>query len=218
MFLAIVVGIDVTEDKNIFKRGLDEILADTLQLVIDLIGQGSLLNGDTHKYTVVQFLDFAKQYADIPADKRDNWCWVNSYKLNIARFRNELIGTLCVELAEGKELNAACQDWNKRIDPANYMKVTAPITQQMIDNAKAFIAECGYEESFTRRCATLEDIKVCDILHVNAGDGKIKPVSILDGIKPTSTRHKRSEFNNVEHFSTFLYLKKFLKLYLKFLI
>lgn len=195
------------ENKNIFKRGLDEIPADTLQLVIDLIGQGSLLNGDTHKFKVVQFLEFVKSYANVPADKRDNWCWVNSYKLNIARFRNELIGTLCVELAEGKELNAACQDWNKRIDPANYMKVTAPITQKMIDNAKAFITENGYEESFTRRCATIEDIKVSDILHVNAGDGKIKPVSILDGIKPTSTRHKRSEFNNVEVVS----IEKFMK-------
>lgn len=195
------------ENKNIFKRGLEEIPADTLQLVIDLIGQGSLLNGDTHKFKVVQFLEFVKSYANVPAEKRDNWCWVNSYKLNIARFRNELIGTLCVELAEGKELNAACQDWNKRIDPANYMKVTAPITQQMIDNAKAFITENGYEESFTRRCATIEDIKVSDILHVNAGDGKIKPVSILDGIKPTSTRHKRSEFNNVEVVS----IQKFMK-------
>jgi hypothetical protein len=186
------------EDKNIFMRGLEEIPAETLKLVIDLIGQGSLLDGDTHKFKVVQFLAFAEQYANIPEEKRDNWCWVNSYKLNIARFKNELIGKLCIELAEGKELNKACQDWNIRVDPKNYMKATAPITQQMIDNAKAFIAEAGYEESFVRRCATIEDIKVSDILHVNTGDGKIKPVSILDGIKPTSTRHKRSEFKNVE--------------------
>lgn len=63
------------------------------------------------------------------------------------------------ELAEGKELNAACQDWNVRIDPKNYMKATAPITRQMIDNAKAFLAENGYEESFNRRCATMDDIR-----------------------------------------------------------
>ena len=79
------------EDKNIFMRGLEEIPAETLKLVIDLIGQGSLLDGDTHKFKVVQFLAFAEQYANIPAEKRDNWCWVNSHKLNIARFKNELI-------------------------------------------------------------------------------------------------------------------------------
>ena len=186
------------EDKNVFKRALDEIPADTLKLVIDLIDQGSLLNGDTHKYKVVEFLNLSRQYNSLSAAEKDNWCWVKSYKYNLARFRNELIGTLCVELAEGKDLNAACQDWNKRVDPANYMKATAPITRQMIDNAKAFIAENGYEDSFNRRCATMEDIKVSDILHANVGDGNIKPVSVLDGIKPTSTRHKRSEFDGVE--------------------
>lgn len=186
------------EDKNVFKRALDEIPADTLQLVIDLIDQGSLLNGDTHKYKVVEFLNLSRQYNSISATEKDNWCWVKSYKYNLARFRSELIGTFCVELAEGKDLNAACLDWNKRVDSANYMKATAPITQQMIDNAKAFISENGYEDSFNRRCATMEDIKVSDILHANVGDGNIKPVSVLDGIKPTSTRHKRSEFDGVE--------------------
>lgn len=186
------------EDKKVFKRALDEIPTDTLQLVIDLIDQGSLLNGETHKYKVVEFLKLSKVYARLSAAEKDNWCWQNFYATNFARFKNELIGTLCTELAEGRDINAACQDWNKRIDSANYMKATAPITQQMIDNAKAFIAENGYKESFTRRCATLEDIRVCDILHANAGDGSVKPVSILDGIKPTSTRHKRSEFDGVE--------------------
>lgn len=198
------------EDKKVFKRALDEIPTDTLQLVIDLIDQGSLLNGDTHKYKVVEFLNLSRQYNSLSAAEKDNWCWVKSYKYNLARFRNELIGTLCVELSEGKELNAACLDWNKRVDPANYMKATAPITQQMIDNAKALIAENGYEESFTRRCATMEDIRVCDILHANVGDGKIKPVSILDGIKPTSTRHKRSEFDGVEVVSIDKFMKDIL--------
>lgn len=186
------------EDKKVFKRALDEIPTDTLQLVIDLIDQGSLLNGETHKYKVVDFLRLSKIYAQLSDAEKDIWCWKNACFNRYARFRNELIGTLCVELAEGKDLNAACQDWNRRVDPANYMKATAPITQQMIDNTKSFIAENGYEESFTRRCATMEDIRVCDILHANAGDGAVKPVSILDGIKPTSTRHKRSEFDGVE--------------------
>lgn len=195
------------DDKNVFKDGLDKIPVDTLQLVIDLISQGSLLNGDTYKYKVESFLQVARKYADLSEAEKDNWCWVNSYKYSLARFKNEVIGTLCVELAEGKDINAACLDFNKRVDPANYMRATAPITKQMIDNAKAFIAENGYEDSFTRRCATMEDIKVSDILHSNVGDGTIKPVSILDGIKPTSTRHKRSEFDGVEVVS----IEKFMK-------
>lgn len=198
------------EDKNVFKRALDEIPSDTLQLVIDLIDQGSLLNGETHKYKVVEFLRLSKVYARLSEAEKDNWCWANVRFNNFARFRNELIGKFCVELCEGKELNAACQDWNIRIDPKNYMKATAPITQQMIDNAKAFIAENGYEDSFNRRCATMDDIRVCDILHANVGDGKVKPVSILDGLKPTATRHKRSEFDGVEVVSIDKFMKDIL--------
>ena len=140
----------------------------------------------------------SKTYAKLSEAEKDNWCWKFASDYPYARFKNELIGKFCTELAEGRELNAACQDWNVRIDPKNYMKATAPITRQMIDNAKAFIAENGYEDSFTRRCATMDDIRVCDILHANVGDGNIKPVSVLDGLKPTSTRHKRSEFDGVE--------------------
>lgn len=195
------------DDKNVFKDGLDKIPVDTLQLVLDLINQGSLLNGDTYKFKVEDFLRMARKYAELSAAEKDNWCWVFSCNYPFARFKNEAIGKLCLELAEGKDINAACLDFNKRVDPANYMKATAPITKQMIDKAKSFIAEKGYEESFTRRCATMEDIRVCDILHANAGDGSVKPVSILDGIKPTSTRHKRSEFDGVEVVS----IEKFMK-------
>ena len=185
------------EDKVQLEKGLNTIGTDTLELVADLINQGSLLNGDAYLSKVEDYLKKAREYADIPQEKRDNWLWVTSYKYPFARFRTELIGTLCTELAEGKELAKACTDWNKRVDPANYMKAKAPITQQMIDAAKAFVMENGYEQSFNRRCATMEDIKVCDILHANAGDGTIKPVSIFDGLKPTATRHKSSEFDGV---------------------
>lgn len=189
------------EDKVQLEKGLNTIGTDTLELVKDLINQGSLLNGVAYQTKVEAFLHEARVYADIPQEKRDAWLWVAAYKNPFARFRTELIGTFCTDLAEGKELAKACTDWNKRVDPANYMKAKAPITQQMIDSAKAFVTENGYEQSFNRRCATMEDIKVCDILHANAGDGTVKPVSIFDGLKPTATRHKSSEFDGVPEVS-----------------
>lgn len=185
------------EDKVQLARGLAEIPADTLELVADLIGQGSLLNGDTYLTKVNDFLAKAKRYADVPAEKRDAWLWVTAHKYPYCRFRSELIGTLCTELAEGKELAKACEDWNKRVDPANYMKAKAPITQGMIDAAQQFVSENGYEASFNRRCATMEDIKVCDILHANSGDGRVKPVSIFDRLKPTATRKTVGDFKDV---------------------
>ena len=192
---------DYRDSKNVFQRAMESISVDTYNLVRDLINQGSLLDGQTHLYKIEQMIPFALQYNQLYQGKKDNWCWVNSYKLPFAKFKNELIGVLCTELAEGKELNEACQAWNKRVDPANYMKATAPITKKQIEEAKKFVEENGYELSFDRRFATIDDIKASEILHVNIGKGDIKSVSIFDNVKSASTRHKRSEFDKVEEVS-----------------
>lgn len=184
--------------KNVFQRAMETISLDTLRLVKDLINQGSLLDGATHLYKIEQIIPLKEEYDRLSVNQLDNWCWIKSYKLPFAKFKNELIGVLCSELSEGEELNKACQSWNKRVDPANYMKVTAPITKKQIEEAKTFVEENGYTESFNRRFATIDDIKVSEILHSNVGEGKIKSVSIFDGVKSTSTRHKRNEFDGVE--------------------
>lgn len=196
--------------KNVFQRAMETISLDTLQLVKDLINQGSLLDGATHLYKIEQILPLKKQYDELPSSQRDNWCWTSSYRLPFAKFRNELIGTLCSELSEGEDLNKACQSWNKRVDPVNYMKTTAPITKKQIEEAKKFVEENGYEESFSRRFATIEDIKASEILHMNAGKGEIKAVSIFDGVKSSSTRHKRNEFDGIEEVSIDKFMKDIL--------
>jgi hypothetical protein len=196
--------------KNVFQRAMEEIPLDTLNLVKDLINQGSLLDGQTHLYKVEQFIPLKREYNALAKNQKDVWCWLKSYQLPFAKFKNELIGVLCSELAEGKELNEACQAWNKRVDPANYMKATAPITKKQIEEARKFVEENGYEESFDRRFATIDDIKVSEILHSNVGDGKIKSVSIFDNVKSTSTRHKRSEFDKVEEISIDKFMKDIL--------
>ena len=194
--------------KNVFERAMQEIPLDTLNLVKDLINQGSLLDGLTHLYKIEQIIPLKKEYDKINDSLQlINWCWVNSYKLPYAKFKNELIGVLCTELAEGKELNDACQSWNKRVDPANYMKAVAPITKRQIEEARKFVEENGYEESFNRRFANIDDIKASEILHVNVGNGQLPSVSIFDNVKSTSTRHKRSEFDNIEEIG----IEKFMK-------
>ena len=184
--------------KEVFKRAMDEIALDTFNLVKDLIIQNSLLDGQTHLHKIEKMIPLKTQYDKVPEANKDNWCWVNSYKLPFAKFRNELIGVLCSELSQGEELNKACESWNKRVDPVNYMKATAPITKKQIEEAKKFVEENGYTESFNRRFATIDDIKATEIKHINVGEQAVKGVSMFDGVKATATRHKRSEFDNVE--------------------
>lgn len=201
---------DYRDAKNVFKKAMETISLDTLELVKDLINQGSLLDGTTHLYKIEQVIPLKKEYDILDQSQKDNWCWIKSYKLPFAKFRNELIGVLCSELSEGLELNEACKNWNKRVDPANYMKATAPITKKQIEEAKKFVEENGYVESFNRRFATIDDIKVSEILHSNVGKGDIKSVSIFDNVKPTSTKHKRSEFDKVEEVTIDKFMKDIL--------
>lgn len=186
------------DNKNVFQRSM-EISLDTLYLVRDLINQDSLLDGKTHLYKVENLIQFKTEYDSIPIDKRENWCWVTSYNNPFAKFRNELIGTLCIELnEEGANINKACETWNKRVDPVNYMKATSPITKKQIEEARKFVEENNYTESFNRRFATLDDIKSSEILHLNIGKPEVKNVSIFDNVKANSTKYKHNEFNNIE--------------------
>lgn len=206
---ASIIG-DYRDDKEVFKRGIVEIPLDTLKLVRDLINQESLLDGKTHLFKIEALIPFKTEYdsRNWSSIQTDNWFWIKSYKLPFAKFRGELIGTLCVDLAEGKELNEACLSWNKKADPSNYMKAKAPITASQIKQAQEFVEENGYSESFNRRFASLDDINVDEILHSNVGDGKIKTASVFDSVKPTaSTRHKKSQFDGIEEVT----IEKFMK-------
>ena len=185
---------------SVFTRAMKEIPLETLNLVRDLINQGSLLDGTAHLHSIEEIITLKKDYEE---NQTNNWLWSVTHSMDerTAKFKNTLVGVLCTELAEGEELNKACTNWNKRVDPVNYHKASAPITQRQIQDAQNFVIENGYESSFNRRLATIDDIKASEILHINSGDGKIKEVSMFDNIKPTSTRHKRSEFDNIEEVS-----------------
>jgi len=200
---------DYRDAKNVFKRAMDEISVDTLHLVKDLINQGSLLDGTAHVGKIEAMIPFAEHYQNNLVKNFDNWCWCHSMDNPLAKFRNTLIGVLCSELSQGMELNKACLNWNKRVDPANFMKATAPITEKQIKEARVFVDENGYTSSFNRRLATVDDIITNEILHLNSeGGAKQKDVHLFDAVQPSrSTRHKLSEFDKVEEvdINTFMY-------------
>ena len=195
--------------KNVFQRAMVEIPLDTLELVRDLIIQGSLLNGNTYLAKVNEFITLKKEYDSFAGDK-DLWCWYKSLGLPIAKFRNEVIGTLCQDLAEGMEINAACQSWNKKVDPVNFMKATTLVTKRQIQESEKKIEELGYTEAITsRRFAELSDIAVSEIKHKNVDGKQVIAGGLFEKVKQqsTSTRYKKAEFNGVETVT----IEKFMK-------
>lgn len=190
---------DLNTTRALFEKGLN-IPLDTLELIRDLIQQGSLLRGDMYLPKVLEFIKLKKQFNQIPISEQQNWLWLNFQSIPYARFANELIGTTCIELAEGKEINAVCKDFNIRVDPTNYNKAKAPITKAMIQIAEKQIEELGYSDSFERRFAKIDDIDISEIKHSNIDNTIEKPVGLFGkaGVTTQSSRHKRAEFEKVE--------------------
>lgn len=193
--------------KEVFKRAMTEISLGTLNLVKDLITQGSLLNGDAQLNKITSIIKMKEEYDSLKANK-DNWCWLKSYGYQYASFRSELIGTLCVDIESGVDLNKVCQDWNIRVDPVNYMKAQKPITQAQINEARKFVEENGYEESFDRRYATIADIDINEIIHTRSTEKLEKTASIFDNLSGVkNATNVVSKFDNIEEIS----IEKFMK-------
>lgn len=187
---------------SVFKRAMEEIPLDTLNLVKDLINQGSLLDGAAHLHSIHEIISFKFGYNETKWDKSIA-CWAASYLMEerTAKFKNTLIGVLCTELAEGMELNKACENWNKRVDPVNYHKATAPITKRQIEEARKFVEENDYTESFNRRLATIDDIAANEIQHMNVGDGGIVKPSLFDSIKPSKPQKIKQNNGDISEIS-----------------
>lgn len=124
--------------KKLLERGLREITVQTIEQVIELEHRGALLNGSNFINIVKKLKTLSQEFNDIPEERKDSWLWLRSCMVNpsIATFRNSAIESLMLDLEEGKSLEDACRSFNIKVDPTNYMKASAPITQKMVDSAK----------------------------------------------------------------------------------
>ena len=194
---------------EVFKRTMEEISANSFSIVSELISQGSLLNSDLYAAQLNTMEKLKLEYMTISSNqKRDLWCKIASYKLSCAKLLNTLIGTVLTDVECGEELEEVCRTYNYRVDPANYMKATSPITKTQIKEAQKFVEDNNYTESFTRRYATLDDIKASEILHLNSDSKKIKSVSIFDQIQPTSDNRKELNLDRINEISINDFMEK----------
>lgn len=104
-------------NKETLKRALDEISVETVETVLDLIRQNSLYRGKEHEDVLAAFLETKLEYVTIPAELRDNYCWVTSMThRHITSIRNSVIGTLLVDLDETSDLDGAVTRYERKRD------------------------------------------------------------------------------------------------------
>ena len=203
------------DKKEVFKRAMTELSLSSLELAVDLINQGSLLDGTSHLHDLQEMIKYKNLHNEETIKNGDNieaWYWAITYGMaeRTAKFKNHLIGVFCTDLESGeKDLEANCREWNRRVDPANFMKATAPITKRQIADAEKFLIDNDYVESFDRRHATIEDIAVSEIKHVNTGDVALKSFSMFDAVKPTRSKQEEN-FEHVKQISIEDFMSKVL--------
>ena len=201
--------------KQLFQKGL-LIPLETLELVRDLIQQGSLYRGDIYLQKVLDFIKIRKDY-ELSANK-EYFILENFWKTPLARFANELIGTTCIELAEGKDVNKVVDDFNYRVDPVNFQKKkNLELSEKAKAEAEKKLKDLGYltekSNSFNRRYATIDDINVSEIKHTNVDNTVEKPVGLFGkaGVPKTGfSCHKRAEFDRVESVTIDKFMKDIL--------
>jgi hypothetical protein len=148
-------------------RALSEIAPDAVETTLDLIAQNSLYRGEEHKHAVVEFRKLHARFAKLTGDgARDLFVWetMESVHAAVARIRNSVIGTLLVDLSEGKDLEGAVKMFESNVAPMNYKRPTALVTKAMVAKAQEQVNELGLATALERRYATLDDITVNNIL------------------------------------------------------
>lgn len=164
---------DITNEYNsgagVFKRSLEEIDSDAVSVVLELIGQNSLYKGREWKHPLGVFLVHQERYSHLSSELMENYIWKNYESAGpvIGKIRNHSIGTLLVDITNGVDLDEAVRKYEKIVAPENYKRPKPIYTKKMLEQAEETVKSLGYFPSLPRRFATLDDIRVSNILFAN---------------------------------------------------
>lgn len=184
---------ELRANKEVFKRGLDEITQEAVDLVIELVDQGSLYRGEEYLPLVQAFSALQTEYRELAnTELHDLFCWERSLQVGGAtcKLRNTSIGSLLVDLSSGVELDAAVRMFESKVAPTNYKRPSAVVTKGMIVKAEKKVAELGISESLQRRYAVTTDITANNILFA---DRSVKAqLNVFDELKQAAPTAKKS--------------------------
>lgn len=191
---------------NVFRRSLKEISMDAVDTVLELIHSNTLYKGAEWKEMLEVFKVHKTQFDSLDDEKQMLYAWLLAGRVGnvVGRIRNHSIGTLLTNITEGMDLDAAVRAYEAIVAPANYKRPKAIFTKKMLDDAKKKIEELGYMESLPRRYATLDDIRVNNILFSNKDAAKRIGGTVFDEMladaKKTPKKFDRVEEIPVEKF------------------
>lgn len=191
------------DTRNVFKRSLDEISAEAISIVRELIAQGSLYRGEEHKGVLEKFAFYKATYDNLDANQKELYAWEKAEEAGMAvgRIRNHSIGTLLTDISDGVDLDNAVRSYEVIVAPSNYKRPKAIFTKKMLEDAKKTISDLGFMDSLKRKYATLDDITINNILFSNRDSAKrIGGADVFEEMAATVAVNPK-KFNKVEEIS-----------------
>lgn len=170
------------DTRNVFKRSLDELTKESVDVVLELISQNSLYRGEEWKSVLQDFRKHQEVYSQLTDEQKELYCWERTAGIgpSVGRIRNHSIGTLLVDISEGLDLDQAVRKYEAVVAPTNYKRPKAIFTKKMVEEAQKKIEELGYLPSLGRRFAHLDDITVNNILFANRDTAKKMAGTVFD--------------------------------------
>ncbi len=177
------------ESYEMLERALSTIKPEVVDIVLELIDQNSLYRGAEHKVALLGF----KELLGIPRHSLSLWAHHDDPR---GRIRNTVIGTLLVDLSEGRDLETAVKSYEDKVAPTNYKRPTALVTKGQVEAAKAKIEELGFSSALQRRNARLEDLSINNVLFA---DRSVKHLTkdVFDSLATTSAKPNLSTVEDV---------------------
>ena len=125
-------------DKEMLARALTSITVEACDDVLELITTNSLYRGSQYVEAIGQFRE---ELLNSKGKDIERYSWMRSVLLpqSVSRIRNTAIGTLLVDLSEGRELNAAVKSFEDKVAPYNYQRTTAVVSKRIFEIVKHVI-------------------------------------------------------------------------------
>ena len=185
---------------TVFRRALDELTDDSVDMVLELVAQNSLYRGQENKFALVEFRKAKTEYNALSQGERDSYTWTKVKHLHgaVLDIRNSAIGTLLINLSKGVELEDAVKMFETSVAcPTNYKRPTALVTKDMIERARKKISELGLTSALERRYATIDDITINNIVFADRKAKKALTHDVFDEVA-SDVKADPKKFDRVE--------------------
>lgn len=192
---------ELNSTKAVFQRSLEEISKDSLESVLDIIGQNSLYKGEEWKAVLEKFLTLHNEYKGLKPSLKENFCWKKSQEVGgvIGKIRNHSIGVLLTDITNGIDIDEAVRRYERIVAPTNYKRPKAIFTEKMINQAEQTITELGYTNSTGRKFAIADDVAINNVLFSDKDVIKLSN-SVFDELRQESVVSPKA-FGKIEEIS-----------------